>query len=89
MASAPRCQWKCHLPLKWLSQVPRAHDTLSFTLYVDAVAAFLLHNETYSPLTLSIEGICGSGKSSFMLQLEPRVRAAGAKTVWFNAWRHG
>jgi hypothetical protein len=67
---------------------PTAHDTLGFTPYVEAVAAFLLHKETYPPLTLSIEGIWGSGKSSFMLQLEQRVRAAGAKTVWFNAWRH-
>lgn len=67
---------------------PTAHDTLGFAPYVEAVAAFLLHKETYPPLTLSIEGAWGSGKSSFMLQLEQRVRAAGAKTVWFNAWRH-
>ena len=67
---------------------PTTRDTLGFAPYVEAVAAFLLHKETYPPLTLSVEGAWGSGKSSFMLQLEERVRAGDAKTVWFNAWRH-
>jgi hypothetical protein len=61
---------------------------LGFRPYVEAVAAFLMHRETYPPLTMSIEGVWGSGKSSFMLQLEEQVSKRGGRTVWFNAWRH-
>lgn len=70
------------------SDQPTQKDTLGFTPYVAAVAAFLLHPDTNSPLTLSVEGNWGSGKSSFMLQLADRISAKGGKTVWFNAWRH-
>src|SRR5262249_36644860 len=67
---------------------PTVDDTLGFTPYVAAVAAFLTHEETKPPLTLSIEGAWGSGKSSFMLQLRDRLKRQEGKTVWFNAWRH-
>ena len=71
-----------------VSDQPTREDTLGFKPNVEAVAVFLTHSETHPPLTLSVEGAWGSGKSSFMLQLEDRIRAKGGKTVWFNAWRH-
>ena len=37
---------------------------------------------------MSIEGAWDTGKSSFMLQLQDQLGEQGAKTVWFNAWRH-
>lgn len=49
-------------------------DSLGFGPYVEAVAEFLVNEETRPPLTLSIEGEWGSGKSSFMLQLEKALR---------------
>jgi hypothetical protein len=64
-------------------------DALGFEPYVIAIAKFLLNEETKPPLTLSIEGEWGSGKSSFMKQLEKYLREEGKqRTVWFNAWRH-
>jgi len=64
-------------------------DSLGFKPYVTAIAKFLLNPETKPPLTLSIEGEWGSGKSSFMKQLEKYLREEGKqRTVWFNAWRH-
>ncbi len=64
-------------------------DALGFEPYVIAIAEFLLNPETKPPLTLSIEGEWGSGKSSFMKQLEKYLREKGKqRTVWFNAWRH-
>jgi formylglycine-generating enzyme required for sulfatase activity len=64
-------------------------DALGFEPYVIAIAEFLLNPETKPPLTLSIEGEWGSGKSSFMKQLEKYLREEGKqRTVWFNAWRH-
>ncbi|WP_263373325.1 KAP family P-loop NTPase fold protein [Granulicella aggregans] len=56
---------------------------------MDAVANFLADPHTKTPLTLSIEGSWGSGKSSFMLQLEDALRAKGRKKlVRFNAWQY-
>jgi KAP family P-loop domain len=71
-----------------VSDQPSRVDTLGFAPYVEAVAVFLTHSGTHPPLTLSVEGAWGSGKSSFMLQLQDRIREKGGKTVWFNAWRH-
>src|SRR6516225_5818391 len=71
-----------------VSDQPTKIDRLGVAPYVSAVAAFLLHPETQLPLTLSVEGEWGSGKSSFMLQLEDQLKAKGGRTVWFNAWRH-
>jgi len=64
------------------------NDALGFEPYVIAIAEFLLHEQTQPPLTLSVEGEWGSGKSSFMKMLEEYLRKKGGRTVWFNAWRH-
>ena len=63
-------------------------DLLGFEPYVKAVAKFLTNPHTKPPLTMSIEGSWGSGKSSFMLQLDEIIKNNGGKTVKFNAWRH-
>jgi hypothetical protein len=52
-----------------VSDQPSARDTLGFGPYVKAIATFLTNEKTQPPLTLSVEGEWGSGKSSFMLQL--------------------
>lgn len=51
-------------------------DSLGFGPYVQAVAEFLTNPDTEPPLTLSIEGTWGSGKSSFMTQVSDQLRAA-------------
>jgi hypothetical protein len=63
-------------------------DTLGFAPYVHAVGEFLLNEGTQPPLTMSVEGTWGSGKSSFMLQLADYLRARNGLIVEFNAWRH-
>jgi hypothetical protein len=52
---------------------PTAGDSLGFGPYVEALAAFLRSDATIPPLTVSIEGEWGSGKSSFMMQLEQAI----------------
>jgi len=44
------------------------YDTLGFKPYVEAIASFLVSPSTQPPITISIEGEWGSGKSSFLLQ---------------------
>ena len=69
--------------------LPALQDSLGFTPYVEAVAEFLDNDSTKPPLTLSIEGGWGSGKSSFMQQLEAELKKRNdPPTVRFNAWRH-
>lgn len=63
-------------------------DRLGFTPYVNAVFLFLTDAKTAAPITVSIEGEWGSGKSSFMVQLRRQLETAGNQTVWFSPWRH-
>ncbi|HEY2470247.1 MAG TPA: P-loop NTPase fold protein [Terracidiphilus sp.] len=56
-----------------VSDTSTSRDKLGFQPYVDAVAAFLIHPDTRPPLTLSIEGEWGMGKSSFMRQLQAEL----------------
>lgn len=70
-----------------LEDLATLDDKLGFEPYVGAIASFLSHYDTRAPFTLSIEGEWGSGKSSFMLQLQDELQFSGA-TVSFNAWRH-
>jgi hypothetical protein len=71
-----------------LSDQPTDRDKLGFKPYVQAIADFLMNDGTEPPLTLSVEGLWGSGKSSFMKQLQAEVKQKGANVVWFNAWRY-
>ncbi len=78
-----------------LADLPAKNDCLGFEPYVQALRRFLLNEQTHGPLTISIEGEWGIGKSSFMKQLSEALNTpvngeAGNRTiiVWFNAWRH-
>ena len=82
-----------------INDLPTDEDSLGFTPYVEALAAFLTHPATEAPLTISIEGRWGSGKSSFMRQLEREIKVAENRRrqsgtsppsliVRFNPWRH-
>lgn len=67
----------------------KEQDKLGFGTYVSAVQKFLTDSSTEIPLTLSVEGLWGSGKSSFMLQLQEALRNRGKKKiVAFNAWQY-
>jgi hypothetical protein len=63
---------------------PTSEDNLGFGPYVDAIAAFLTSEATQPPLTMSIEGEWGSGKSSFMLQLEKAIRGPSKSDVFMQ-----
>lgn len=67
---------------------PAETDKLGFAPYVNALKEFITHRDTESPLTISVEGAWGSGKSSFMLQLKEKLENDGDLTVQFNPWRY-
>ena len=62
-----------------LGDQPTLIDRLNFTTYVEAIARFLKSEATRPPISISIEGDWGSGKSSFLLQLESAIGGAPAK----------
>lgn len=72
---------------------PTSRDALGFKPYVEAIADFLSSNDTLPPLTISIEGEWGSGKSSFMLQVKDALsRRSESILLWLvllpvRAWR--
>lgn len=70
------------------SHSPATEDSIGFEVYTAALAKLLTDETTDTPQTVSIEGAWGSGKSSFMAQLEKRVSDRGATTVYFNPWRY-
>ncbi len=84
-------QSRVPISLRANSDVPAESDGLGFETYVRAVAAFLVSGQTTPPLTLSIEGEWGTGKSSFLTQLRGRIRAdnpAGTLCIQRNPWRY-
>ncbi|MBE9194889.1 hypothetical protein IQ219_06105, partial [Synechocystis sp. LEGE 06083] len=67
------------------------NDSFLMFNYVEALAEFLTNDKTEAPLTISIEGEWGTGKTSFMRILERKILEKTNQkinTIWFNAWRH-
>ncbi|WP_200907460.1 P-loop NTPase fold protein, partial [Ardenticatena maritima] len=73
------------------------HDTLGFEDYKKALRDFILDEGTKGPFVIAINGPWGSGKTSFMRQLQRDLEEKDAQrdlkekdaiTVWFDAWKH-
>lgn len=62
-----------------------SHDTLGITHYLKSLAAFIRKCET--PLTISIQGAWGTGKTSAMNIIKEELEQEGVPTVWFNTWQ--
>jgi hypothetical protein len=60
-------------------------DTLEISHYLKSLAAFILKCET--PLTISIQGEWGTGKTSAMNIIKETLDAENIPTVWFNTWQ--
>ncbi|MGF7237112.1 MAG: P-loop NTPase fold protein, partial [Frankia sp.] len=92
------------LPLSGLrSDAPTDEDLLAISGDVDRLAALAAAVSTAPPLSVALLGDWGSGKSSFMLQMQTRITqlaalsrnnlgrsayAASVRQVRFNAWHY-
>jgi hypothetical protein len=71
-----------------------SQDRLGFTPYVEAVAEFILAEQTRPPLAIAINAAWGQGKTSFMNMLDGQLKRAAAgtttrvATTWFNPWKY-
>jgi hypothetical protein len=74
----------------FINDTPSLQDTLGFEPYIKGVTNFLKDPATNAPLTISIEGEWGSGKSSFMKQLQINLKKedSSSYSVWFDSWRY-
>ena len=65
-----------------------ARDRLALNTLALAISRFLRNENTNPPLTVSVTGPWGSGKTSLMSLIRADLRAYGFRSVWFNAWHH-
>lgn len=87
MAKAPKTF------LSGLSDAPimsRGEDTLNMRAYAEALADFTRTCKT--PMTISIQGDWGSGKSSIMHMIQSEItsdpgKKGGGKAIWFDTWQ--
>jgi hypothetical protein len=63
-------------------------DVLGLKPLALALSRFVRNTSTAPPLTISVVGPWGTGKSSLMNLVAEDLRARGANPVWFNAWHH-
>ncbi len=60
------------------------NDTFGIGLYVDGLCEFILNCD--SPMTISIQGDWGSGKTSMMNMIKEKV-SDKIYPIWFNTWQ--
>lgn len=69
-------------------------DRLGFRPYVEAVAEFILAEQTRPPLAIAINARWGQGKTSFMNMLDAQLKTLAPQTTtrvattWFNPWKY-
>jgi photosystem II stability/assembly factor-like uncharacterized protein len=63
-------------------------DQLGYARIADGLAGFITNSRTSPPLSISITGPWGQGKSSIMELLRRQLESWKFPVVWFNAWHH-
>lgn len=63
-------------------------DRLQFGPVAKGISRYLRNEKTEPPLTLSVSGNWGVGKSSLMQLICCDLRRYGCRPVWFNAWHY-
>lgn len=67
-----------------ISDLPTSKDLLGIEQYTEGLKSFI---ETCStPLSISIQGDWGIGKTSMMRQVQEKLNK-NCKTIWFNTWQ--
>lgn len=60
------------------------NDSFGISRYINGLCTFILHCET--PMTISIQGDWGSGKTSMMNMVRSKLDKS-VHTIWFNTWQ--
>jgi hypothetical protein len=71
-----------------------SQDRLDFRPYIEAVAEFILAEQTRPPLAIAVNARWGQGKTSFMNMLDGQLKLKADQTTtrvattWFNPWKY-
>lgn len=69
-----------------LSDFPTDKDSLNFNTLVRTISNIIFAKSTQTPLTISINGEWGSGKTSTLKMIQAHARTVGYPCIWINAW---
>ena len=61
-----------------------SNDTFGISSYVDGLCSFIVNCDT--PMTISIQGDWGSGKTSMMNMIKEKI-SNSVCPIWFNTWQ--
>ncbi len=64
---------------------PAHEDRFGIDGYIKGISDFLCKCDT--PLTMSVQGDWGTGKTSIMSMIRKDLEGKHIKTVWFNTWQ--
>jgi KAP-like P-loop domain-containing protein len=62
-------------------------DTLGHSAYADAIYYFLIHKDTRTPLSISIQAPWGAGKTSLMRMVQQRLDPDAEEAARLGGWR--
>ena len=60
-------------------------DKFNIGKYINGLCTFITSCET--PITISIQGDWGSGKTSMMSMIESKLSGRKVLPIWFNTWQ--
>ncbi len=78
-----------YLDMRDLPIDDKEHDLLNLNHHAESLVAFLLKSDT--PITVSIQGEWGSGKTSLMHLIEKNMsqdNGVGYEPIWINTWEY-
>lgn len=65
---------------------PAEEDLFNIKNYVGGLTSFI--SECKTPMTISIQGNWGTGKTSIMKQVESKLDSEKIKSIFFNTWQY-
>jgi hypothetical protein len=92
-----RQEFDQNLTANAINDAATAQDSIGFTPYVNALSKMIVHENTQTPLVIGLYGPWGSGKTSFMKQVDSRVEDAKQlnrsgkrenRSIFFEAWQY-
>ena len=69
-----------------ITDIPSEKDLFNIENYISGLTSFICDCKT--PMTISIQGDWGTGKTSIMKQIETRLDSSNIKSVFFNTWQY-
>lgn len=77
---------KTDMKLYGLTDEYATQDSMNINDYIDGLTEFILQCST--PMTISIQGDWGTGKTSIMRMVKARLDERSVETLWFNTWQY-